>query len=66
MEDPFRTIEWKQDHIRLLDQTLLPREETYIEIRSVDRLCDAIKRLAVPRRSCHRSGRSDGDRLGGP
>jgi len=47
VEDPFRTIEWAGDHVRLLDQTLLPREETYIEIRSVDDMCDAIKRLAV-------------------
>lgn len=47
MEDPFRTIEWKGDHIRLLDQTLLPLEERYLEIMTVDDLCDAIKRLAV-------------------
>lgn len=47
MSDPFRTIEWKGDHIRLLDQTLLPLREEYIEIRSVDALCEAIKRLSV-------------------
>lgn len=47
MQDPFRTIEWKSDHIRLLDQTLLPRQEEYIQIRSVDQMCDAIRRLAV-------------------
>jgi methylthioribose-1-phosphate isomerase len=47
LEDPFRTIEWKDDHIRLLDQTLLPAKEEYIAIRTVDDLCDAIKRLAV-------------------
>ena len=47
MEDPFRTIEWKGDHVRLLDQTLLPLKEEYIEIRTVDEMCDAIKRLAV-------------------
>ncbi|MGC8657834.1 MAG: S-methyl-5-thioribose-1-phosphate isomerase [Desulfomonilaceae bacterium] len=47
MKDPFRTIEWKGDHIRLLDQTLLPREETYISIHEVSELCDAIRRLAV-------------------
>lgn len=47
MDDPFRTIEWKGDHIRLLDQTLLPMQEAYIDLRSVDDLCDAIKRLAV-------------------
>ena len=47
MPDPFRTIEWKDDHIRLLDQTLLPREENYLDIYEVDELCAAIKRLAV-------------------
>ncbi len=47
MDDPFRTIEWRDDHIRLLDQTLLPAKEEYITIRTVDELCEAIKRLAV-------------------
>ncbi len=47
MPDPFRTIEWKDDHIRLLDQTLLPREENYLDIYEVDELCAAIKKLAV-------------------
>ncbi len=47
MSDPFRTIEWKGDHVRLLDQTLLPGEERYREIRTVDEMCDAIRRLAV-------------------
>ncbi len=47
MSDPFRTIEWKGDHIRLLDQTLLPLREEYIEIRCVDEMCEAIKRLSV-------------------
>jgi len=43
----FRTIEWKSDHIRLLDQTLLPQREEYIQIRTVEEMCDAIRRLAV-------------------
>jgi methylthioribose-1-phosphate isomerase len=47
LEEPFRTIEWKDDHIRLLDQTTLPGKEEYIRIRTVEELCDAIKRLAV-------------------
>ncbi|MGB6067358.1 MAG: S-methyl-5-thioribose-1-phosphate isomerase, partial [Desulfomonilaceae bacterium] len=47
MQDPFRTIEWKGDYIRLLDQTLLPRQEEYIQIRTVEEMCDAIRRLAV-------------------
>ena len=47
LSDPFRTIEWKGDHIRLLDQTLLPLREEYISIRNVDEMCEAIKRLSV-------------------
>jgi methylthioribose-1-phosphate isomerase len=47
LNDPFRTIEWKGDHVRLLDQTRLPAEEIYLEIRTVFQMCDAIRRLAV-------------------
>lgn len=47
MDDPFRTLEWKDDHVRMLDQTLLPGNEVYLEIRTVDEMCDAIRRLAV-------------------
>ncbi|MCX5862278.1 MAG: S-methyl-5-thioribose-1-phosphate isomerase [Desulfomonile sp.] len=47
MQDPFRTIEWMGDRVRLLDQTLLPVEEKYIDIVTVEQMCDAIKRLAV-------------------
>lgn len=47
MEDPFRTIAWDRDHIRLLDQTRLPGEELYIDVRTLDELCDAIRRLSV-------------------
>lgn len=35
------------DRVRLLDQTLLPLQEKYIDLVSVDQMCDAIKRLAV-------------------
>lgn len=45
--DPFYTLKWKEDHVMMLDQTLLPNEERYIEILDVDQMCDAIKRLAV-------------------
>ncbi|GMV83216.1 MAG: methylthioribose-1-phosphate isomerase [Planctomycetota bacterium] len=41
------TLEWCGTHLRLLDQTKLPGEETYLEIRSVAELCDAIRRLVV-------------------
>ncbi len=45
--DPFYTLKWNEEHVIMLDQTLLPNEERYIEIRDVDAMCDAIKRLAV-------------------
>lgn len=42
-----RTIDWVDDHIVLLDQTRLPREEWQLHVRTVDELVDAISRLAV-------------------
>jgi len=42
-----RTIDWVDDHIVLLDQTRLPREECQLQVRTVDELVDAISRLAV-------------------
>jgi S-methyl-5-thioribose-1-phosphate isomerase len=42
-----RSIDWVDDHIVLLDQTRLPREERQLSITTVDELIDAIQRLAV-------------------
>jgi S-methyl-5-thioribose-1-phosphate isomerase len=42
-----RTIEWADDHIRIIDQTVLPHELVTLELRTVDELVDAIRRLAV-------------------
>jgi methylthioribose-1-phosphate isomerase len=42
-----RTIEWRGDHAVLLDQTRLPHEVVRIEVRDVDTMIDAIRRLAV-------------------
>jgi methylthioribose-1-phosphate isomerase len=42
-----RTIEWCDDHAVLLDQTRLPHEVGYVEVRDVDTMIDAIRRLAV-------------------
>lgn len=47
MREPFRTIEWVEGRVRLLDQTLLPMREEYREIATVDEMCDAIRRLVV-------------------
>jgi methylthioribose-1-phosphate isomerase len=42
-----RTIDWQGDHAVLIDQTLLPGQLVMLEIRTVDQMIDAIKRLAV-------------------
>ena len=41
------TIEWCDGGVRLIDQRRLPAELTFIEARTVDDLCDAIRTLAV-------------------
>ena len=44
------TIRWVGDangHLELLDQTLLPEEQTVLQIRTVEAVIDAILRLAV-------------------
>ena len=43
----YQPIEWKHDHILLLDQTKLPGQEVYLECRNIETIADAIKRLAV-------------------
>lgn len=40
-------IQWADNKIILLDQTVLPLTETYVDITSVDLLVDAIERLVV-------------------
>ncbi|MFO7768723.1 MAG: S-methyl-5-thioribose-1-phosphate isomerase [bacterium] len=53
MRDPagadadLRPMRWVEDHLLLLDQTLLPGEETWLQIRSVEVLCEAIRGLRV-------------------
>lgn len=42
-----RTIDWVDDHVRLVDQTRLPDELLVLDIESVESLVDAISRLAV-------------------
>ena len=41
------TIEWKNDRVRLIDQTKLPLEEEYIDTDNYRVVCDAIYRLAI-------------------
>ena len=47
--DPLRmrTIEWRGDHAVLVDQTKLPHTVEWLEVRDVDTMIDAIRRLAV-------------------
>ena len=42
-----RTIEWRGDHVLLIDQTRLPHELVHLEVHDVDTMIDAIRRLAV-------------------
>ncbi|MCU0666840.1 MAG: S-methyl-5-thioribose-1-phosphate isomerase [Candidatus Omnitrophica bacterium] len=42
-----RTIEWKNNRIRMIDQTLLPGEFKYIDIKNIKVLWQAIKELKV-------------------
>ncbi|RSN68911.1 S-methyl-5-thioribose-1-phosphate isomerase [Actinomadura sp. WAC 06369] len=41
------TIAWTGDALRLLDQTVLPARVEHLEVRDVDALVDAIRRLVV-------------------
>lgn len=41
------TIKWTGSEIQILDQSLLPIEEQYIDIRTVDQLIDAICKLKI-------------------
>ena len=43
----FSPIRWAGDHLQLLDQTKLPREETWLECRQPEDVADAIYRLSV-------------------
>ncbi len=45
--DFFSPIRWTDNQFFLLDQTLLPQEETWIHCTDLEIVCDAIKRLAV-------------------
>jgi methylthioribose-1-phosphate isomerase len=42
-----KTIEWTKDGVKMLDQRLLPSEETYLMLRSYDEVADAIRKMVV-------------------
>ncbi|CAB4340920.1 unannotated protein [freshwater metagenome] len=47
MSSQIRSIQWRDDAIYVIDQTLLPTAEKTIEIKHVDQLISAIQKLAV-------------------
>jgi methylthioribose-1-phosphate isomerase len=46
-ETAVQSIEWRDDHVRILDQTYLPNREVYSDIRDVGRMWEAIKKLRI-------------------
>lgn len=45
--ETFSPIRWVDDHLQLLDQTRLPREEVWLECRELEDVAAAIRRLSV-------------------
>jgi len=45
--DTIRAVLWQGDHLHLLDQRLLPREEAYVDCRTSDEVAQAIRDLVV-------------------
>lgn len=46
-ENAVLSIEWRGDHVRILDQTFLPSRTVYSDIRDVGRMWEAIRKLRV-------------------
>jgi methylthioribose-1-phosphate isomerase len=42
-----KTVEWTKDGIRMLDQRLLPAQETYLMLRSYEEVAEAIKKMVI-------------------
>ena len=42
-----KTVEWTNDGVRMIDQRVLPTEETYLTLRSYEEVADAIKTMVV-------------------
>src|SRR4030042_5915380 len=43
----FKTIEWKKDRVRILDQRRLPQEVRYFDCKDASSVAEAIRTLAV-------------------
>ncbi len=44
---PFKSIQWNESHITIIDQTFLPEREVYVDLRTSGQVWDAIKKLKV-------------------
>ena len=44
---PLRTVEWKDNRVRMIDQTKLPNEFVYVEYNDFNQVADAIRNLVV-------------------
>ncbi|MEJ2536933.1 MAG: S-methyl-5-thioribose-1-phosphate isomerase [Calditrichia bacterium] len=42
-----KSIEWKGDHLRIIDQTKIPEKLTYLELFTVEEVYESIRRLEV-------------------
>jgi methylthioribose-1-phosphate isomerase len=42
-----KTVEWTKDGVRMLDQRLLPSQETYLTLRSHDEVAEAIRKMVI-------------------
>ncbi|WP_455376226.1 S-methyl-5-thioribose-1-phosphate isomerase [Kaarinaea lacus] len=47
IHDSIRAVQWQDGVVRLLDQRYLPAKETYLELRSVKDVADAIRDMVV-------------------
>lgn len=47
LRDEVRAVQWRDGALVLLDQTLLPAREAYVECRTVDAVVDCVRRLVV-------------------
>jgi len=43
----FKTIEWKEDRVRILDQRKLPQEVRYLDCRNASSVAEAIRTMAI-------------------
>src|SRR3989338_6736621 len=62
----FRTIEWTEAGVVMLDQRRLPEQETYLTLRSPAELAEAIRAMAIRGAPAIGVGGGPGGARGGP